>query len=335
MLKNKLMWIAGKIKDSFAMVIKGIKYLFNSWPKAFIGTLLLLACLYYPLGGKMSENIDKTSDYEFSSLAETQSQTAEAIAYLIDRETNQHLWTANLPFFFPAYCLDNMPNFQTGMLKVLSSIVGTFATQINCPNDEKKQKLLSTASNLLAYPPNVWLFDTENKLKTAPSSSSQYRKAYKKIKDLNNALKDEKCFWVRDTKNFAEINKTIIIGLKKTSKYLENEIREGNNSWFDIHADDVFYYNQGRIYAYMIILKKLGRDYKQVLMSEGIYQDWTTAIRALQNGTEIAPYPVLNGDIKHGIKANHLAALGYYTLKAQSLLMKIDSHLYEGNKNDN
>ena len=335
MVKDKLLLIVDKIKSGVNVLGRGIKYLFNSWPKAFIGVLVVLIVAYYPFGAKISEKIDRTADYDFSVIAESQSQAVQAAAFLIDREVNQHLWTGNLPFFFPAYCLDNMPNFQTGIIKALAPIIKTLSEQAQCPDDPKKQNYLVKAAELLNYAPDVWLFDPENKIKTAPSSASQYRKARKKLNDFNIALKEEKCFWVRDGKNLAAINKDIISGLNKTAKYIENEIREGNNGWFESRSDDVFYLNQGRIYAYMIMMKKLGRDYKQLLMSSGIYQEWTTAIRALQNATEIAPSVVLNGDIRGDTKANHLISLGYYTLKAQNLLLKINQKLNGDTGNDN
>jgi len=312
-----------------------IKGAFDTWPKAFVGVIAALIIGYYPLGGKMSESIDKTADYDFSAISEKQLQTVEAISFLIDREVNKHIWTPNLPFFFPAYSLDNMPNFQIGIIRGVKSIASSLAKQVKWVEDEKAPKYLPDAANLLAYPENVWLVSPNNKLKMAASSSSQYRKARKKMKNFNQALESEKCFWVRDEKSLYAINLSVLRGLRAAKRQLENEIKEGNSSWFDTKADNVFYLNQGRLYAYMIVLKKIARDYKQVLMADNLYQDWTIMLRALQDAVEINPEVVLNGKINGEFTANHLMSLGYYTAKAENVLIKINARLKEEDKDAN
>ena len=323
-MKKRFLQIFAVIKRLPVRLGRGIKKIFDTWPKAFIGTVVLAVVLYYPAGGLLSEKVDRTPDYDFSSLPAEQSQGVEMAAYLINREVNEHIWTANLPFFFPASSLDNMPNFQTGIMRGLADIVKVMASQVQCANDEKAGQCLHDAAKLLSYPGNVWLFAPDNKLKTAPSSSSQYRKARKKLKDLNRALKEEKCFWVRDEYGLAAINRAVIRGLSKTANRIENEIREGSSRWTDSRADDVFYFSQGRIYAYMTVLKKLGRDYKQVLMAGNLYPEWTVMLRALQTGTELNPSVVVNGGLNAEMKANHLISLGYYVVKAENILMKIN-----------
>lgn len=305
----------------------GLKKAFDTWPKAFVGTIVLIAFLYYPVGGLMSEKIDRTADYDFSALPAEQSQGVEMAAYLINREVNEHIWAPNLPFFFPASSLDNMPNFQTGIMRGLADVVRAMARQVQCADNEKAGLYMKDAAKLLAYPGNVWLFAPDNRLKTAPSSSSQYRKARKKLKDVNKALQEERCFWVRDEAGLAAINRAVVRGLAKTAVQIENEIREGSSRWTDSRADDVFYYSQGRIYAYMTVLKKLGRDYKQVLMSANLYPEWTVMLRALQTGAEIDPGVVVNGGLNGEMKANHLIGLGYYIVKAENILMKINAIL--------
>lgn len=312
-----------------------IKKLFNSWPKAFIGTILLVVTLYYPLGGIVSEKIDRTPDYDFAYLDSSQSEGLEMAAYLINREVNEHIWSANLPFLFPASSLDNMPNFQTGIIKGISDIIKVLSHQIQCLENDKNIAELNESAQLLAYPGNVWLFAPDNKLKTAPSSSSQYRKARKYLKDVNTALKEEKCFWNHSANNLFDINKAVIRGLDKAILSIETEVREGGNSWFDSKADDVFYFNQGRIYAYMMVLRKIGRDFKQVLMAENLYSEWTAMLRSLQNSVEINPNVVVNGELEAKFKANHLTSLGYYVLKAENLLMKVNMHLNGEKQNAN
>ena len=331
-MKKYVRKFINQLKKAFSSIGNVIKTLFDTWPKAFVGVVLALIVAYYPLGGKMSESIDRTAEYNFDGISEKQSQGIEMMAFLIDREVNEHIWTPNLPFFFPAYCLDNMPNFQKGIIRGIRGLAVAVAKQMQCKEDFADAE---SAATLLKYPENVWLASPSNKLKMAPSSSSQYRKARKKLKNVNKALGDERCFWVRDEKNLSNIVWSVVRGLKTAERQIDNEIREGNNSWFDAGADDVFYLNQGRVYAYMTVLKKLGRDYKQVLMADGLYEDWTVMLRALQNATEINPDVVLNGRLNGEIVANHLVGLGYYTAKAENVLMRINTRLNGEIKNAN
>ncbi len=41
-------------------------------------------------------------------------------AALLDRELSDQGWTANDPLFYPTAILDNMPNYQQGMVGALS-----------------------------------------------------------------------------------------------------------------------------------------------------------------------------------------------------------------------
>lgn len=68
--------------------------------------MALLVLSYYPLGGLLSENIDRTPDYNLTRESEQQSLTVETMRFLINREVNENLWTANLPPF-------SLPIFST------------------------------------------------------------------------------------------------------------------------------------------------------------------------------------------------------------------------------
>ncbi len=74
------------------------------WWRAILAVLLLVVCFYYPLGAWSTNEIDKTTDYNFVPPQNPlQSQSVEMMAYIIDREVNQKTWTPNLPFFFPVF----------------------------------------------------------------------------------------------------------------------------------------------------------------------------------------------------------------------------------------
>ena len=112
MFKTTLVRAGTYLKKGLQTLWRGISHLAVSWPKAFAAAVALLVLSYYPLGGLLSENIDRTPDYNLTRESEQQSLTVETMRFLINREVNENLWTANLPPFFPSYFLDNMPNYQ-------------------------------------------------------------------------------------------------------------------------------------------------------------------------------------------------------------------------------
>ena len=94
---------------------------FCSWQRSlFLLVVGLMA--YYPVSALLSEKIDRSDVQQFEDLTDSQSQGVEVMKYLLNREVNEHLWTSNLPYFFSASCLDNMPNFQVGILRSLAEV---------------------------------------------------------------------------------------------------------------------------------------------------------------------------------------------------------------------
>ena len=324
MLKTTLKGLLLYLKKGLQMLWKGVSSAAFAWPKAFAAVVALLLLSYYPLGGYLSENIDKTTDYKLSLKSDRQSETVEMMAFLINREVNENLWTANLPMFFPSYFLDNMPNYQRGIIQSLAVVSEVIAQETQCAEDSKEKILISEAAKLLNYPTDVWLFSPENKLKIAPSSASQYRKARKMLRDYNAMSENGACGWAKD-----EIDLRLLVGaikkdLNASVATLENQVTEHSTDWFDSAADDIFYRQQGKIYAYMVLLKAAGLDFKRVLLDNRLYEKWTQVISVLENGVLLSPSVVVNAEPDSLLAANHLMVLGYYTQKAVNLLDEIE-----------
>lgn len=170
MFKTTLVRAGTYLKKGLQTLWRGISHLAVSWPKAFAAAVALLVLSYYPLGGLLSENIDRTPDYNLTRESEQQSLTVETMRFLINREVNENLWTANLPPFFPSYFLDNMPNYQQGIVSALAVTAAVIGEETQCPENGREKAVMNGAAELLKYPGNVWLFAPDNKLKIAPSS---------------------------------------------------------------------------------------------------------------------------------------------------------------------
>ena len=290
--------------------------------------VIVFLALYYPLGALLTEKIERNTDIDVVTSNNKQSHTLNMISHLINQEVNENIWTPNLPFFFPASILDNMPNYQLGMINGISKFTSSFEKRIdkNFPNKENNSDLYK-ASTMLRYPGTIWMFDPNNKIKPVPSASSKYRKARRRINKYNQALALEQINFDKNIDDLIYILKSSNKNLSQTTNQLSAHIRENNSSFIDFKADDVFYYNQGKIYAYYMLLKNLGLDYQDIIVQNNLYQQWISLNKSLQNACLVQPKIIRNANLNSSISPNHLMYLKSYTLKAQNIIQKLINSL--------
>lgn len=302
-----------------------LRNLVNTWPKLILLFIIGFIFLYYPLGALVSENIDKNTSYEFHKKGE-ESATINAMAFLIRREVYSKSWTPSLPFIFPAYMLDNMPSFQLGLMSSVGNLSKALSQRIALPMQDEESPL-KTAADLLQYPGNIWMFSPENKLVPAPSSNSQYRRARKQLQNYNRDLADGRELFIAKAEDLNYFLKVIQKDLAQSSRRLSNQIREHSTDFYDGRADDVFYYEQGKLYSYYLLLKALGVDYKDVIVQHNIYQPWTVLLNTLEKASKLSPLVVRNGELDSLTAPNHLATLGYFNYKSIAVLQNMEAIL--------
>ena len=293
--------------------------------------IIIFFILYYPLGALLTEKIDRTPDVEISVDAPNQSHALNAISYLINQQVNDKIWTPNLPFFFPAAILDNMPNYQLGILDSLSKFTAAYEKCLdkNLPNKENISPLYKAAV-LLRYPGTIWMFSPNNKIKPVPSAVSQYRKARRHLIKYNEIIAKNNLTLDKTASDLAIITKKVNLSLAQSNNQLKAQIRENSSNWVDLKADDIFYYNQGKAYAYAILLKALGQDYKDIIVKQNQYQNWISLTKALEKACNIQPSVIRNGELSSMTAPNHLAYLNNYILRARFAIEKINTKLLSG-----
>ena len=322
---NKLLMFLKKmykiVKKTERKVIEQVRKKINSWWKIGALFVFVVVFLYYPVGGWMINNIDTSSEYrpqtENGNLA-----AIDMISYLVNREVYYKIWTPNLPFLFPSYFLDNMPNFQLGLMSAVGQSVTIFDRMpINvASNDIRKD--LSEAAELLQYPGNIWLFSPQNKLLPAPSSNTQYKKGRKKLNNFNNEMATGKVILERSAENLEVFLKSVRKDILRQVAKTENYVRENQKNWFDTKADDVFYFEQGKLYAYAQILRAWGMDFKNVLVKYDVYQQWTAMLKSLEEASDLNPSVIRNAKVNSSLAPNHLITLNYFASRAVN---RIDS----------
>ena len=325
--------ISGLKKPDAELLRKPLHWLVafvTSWWRALIVIFSLLIFLYYPLGGILINNLDNTTAYEIKTRPE-QSATAEMMALLIKREVNQKLWTPALPFFFPSAWLDNMPNYQLGMMSAVSKTAKILsATQDRTITSQEEPSALKQAAELLQYPGTVWMFSPQNPLLPAPSAASQYAKARKLLVRYNKFLAAGVEVYYKSPEDLATMLKQISFDInKKGILPLEAQIREESSSFTDFKADNVFFYAQGKAYGYYLMLQALAHDYKDIIVNQDLYPLWTQMLSSLETAATIRPLLVRNGELDDTFSPNHLSYLSFYMLKAQKTMLTIADKLSE------
>ncbi len=320
------------LQQAFALLQNGLTHTKNflrqhitSWWQVTLIGIGAIFFLYYPLGGWAVHNID-TSSYN-SRAEDGRLASIDTISYLVNREVHYKLWTPNLPFLFPSYFLDNMPNFQLGLM----SAIGKTANALNSiplkTASDTARLNLNEATEFLQYPGNIWLVSPTNHLLPAPSSASQYKKGRKKINNFNREIIAGNAVLERSPQNLSLILHIIRKDINRTIRQTENHIRERQEMFFDTKTDNTFYFEQGKLYTYGQILKALGNDFKNVLIKYDIYPQWTSMLKYLEQASDINPTIVRNGKPNSSFAPNHLITLNYYASQTVNSMYRLISKL--------
>ncbi|MBR1601102.1 MAG: DUF2333 family protein [Alphaproteobacteria bacterium] len=310
-LKNTVIYKFGK---------KLLKKMSDSW-KILITTIPMFLIFYYVLGSKIVENIDIQTQYKIDKNDSAPFfMTADAMSFLIKREVDDKMWTPNLPVVFPAYILDNMPHFQIGIITAVKDITGTLRYMKY--NTDKQKNEIKNAYELLSYAPNIWLMSRKGKFNLAPSSNSQYRKAGNELRKFMHDV-----IYKPDVDDLRLLLKKISAKLQKLTLDSEAYHQENASFWFDRGADDLFYMHKGYAFAMWQISNTLCRDYKNLIVKNNLYEDWTRMSASLKKAAEYSPYVIRNGRADSSFTPPHLLMQNYYLLRSISAALKIRDNL--------
>ncbi|WP_412777740.1 DUF2333 family protein [Thalassospira lucentensis] len=303
-----------------------LKSIFGSrkfWVRS-LAIIVLVAVVYYPAGMAMIHNVDDNPD--FSGNYQGGSHAVNTAAALIDREVNQNRWTANDPFFLPGGALDNMPNFQTGIIYALSRFSIELSDQIGRTRGSSQvDPDLDNAAGLLKFRGDKWVFDPSVSLLPGVTSEQQYRDAIRSLDKYNQRLINGNAVFERRADNLQETLNRFANDLGSASAVIDDKVDAP--SVFDRTADDVFYATKGRLYAYSLILRDLGTDFEQVINERQVAPAWAEMVGSLQAAAALDPLVVVNGSADGIIFPNHLAGLGFYLLRARTQIREISSIL--------
>jgi len=284
--------------------------------KVLIAGLFLGAAINYGVLGPMTHKIDANPEFRANLIPENGSAAVATAAALMDRELNLNGWTPNDPWIAPSALLDNMPNFQTGVVKAVGRFSFEMLDQIGRRSGSSSADPdLERASGFLQFPPDIWVWEPSRSILPTVPSESQYRQGLAALERYNARLTRGQAVFERRADTLAATLSRISDDLGSQTSLLE---RAQNTGWwiFSRTADDVFYQNKGTLYGYDVILAALGEDFAQVISERNLGPIWDQALNSLRQGSQLRPAIVLNGEHDRSIFANHLTLQGFFMKRA-------------------
>jgi hypothetical protein len=294
------------------------------------GVRILIAALilYYPLGAMIIENIDDDPQFGSTNVAPGESHAVAVAAGLVNREVDVHQWTPMQPFFMPTGILDNMPNYQRGIMAAL----GRFSTELmdqlgRTRGSSQTDRDLEQARGFLNEQPNIWIWQPSVSLLPSATSAQKYRAGRDRLIAYNKRLASGQAVFERRADNLQALLDRIANDHGSDSAVIDQHIIEQGGNPFDSRCDDIFYYNKGRLYANYLLLRELGRDFDAVIKEKGLTNAWNQMVDTFRTAAELNPWVVWNGYPDGFLIPNHLAAQGFYLLRARTQLREITSIL--------
>jgi len=286
--------------------------------------VLAFSLLYYPIGMAVFHSIDDDPAFGPGEVAAGQSRAVAEAAALIKREVADGHWIPNDPFFFPTAALDNMPNFQTGLFAALSRFAVELSDQLGRTRGSSQvDPDLEKAVGLLKYPGNVWIFNFSTSLMPTASSESQYLAAMRALLRYNERLGAGKAVFERRADNLIATLDRIGNDMGSASALLDRRVEEGGGLIFDRTSDDVFYQTKGRLYGYYLILRELGNDFSAIIKDKELGTAWEQMLGSFRVAATLDPLIVSNCAPDAQLCPSHLAAQGFYLLRARTQLQEV------------
>jgi hypothetical protein len=290
--------------------------------------LLIVAALYYPVGMLIVHKIDDNPDFDAPATPEGASRAVALAAALIDREVGEYGWPSNDPFFMPGWALDNMPNYQQGIVAALARFSQEMRDQIGrVRGTSQADPDLEKAAGQLSFSPTVWIFDFSTSWVPTTSSDQQYLAAAKTLRSFNDRLSRGQAVFERRADNLQSTIDRIAADLGSASAVLDKQVEEHSGDWVDFQADDIFYATKGRLYAYGLLLRDLGADFAPVIAERNLKPTWDQMVETFRVAALLDPLVVVNGRPDAFLRPSHLAAQGFFLLRARIQLREISAIL--------
>lgn len=295
--------------------------------KKTIYGLIILLLLYYPVGMFLIHKVDDNPEFGLQNSTRGSHAVAVSVA-LIEREVNGHGWVANDPIFKPGALLDNMPNFQQGIISAIARFSYELVDQLGRTRGSSAVDTdLQEVSGLLQYAGDIWWWNPSTSLLPVATSEQQYTKAMEQMIVYNERLARGAAVFEKRSDNLLATLDRISLDLGASSASIDTYVKSGFGCVFDFGADDLFFNVKGQAYAYRLILKALRKDFAEIIETRDIATSWDEMEMSFDSIISMDPIIISNCEVDGFFFQNHLAAEGFYLLRARTQLKEITNIL--------
>lgn len=285
--------------------------------------------VYYLLGAFLMSTVDDDTNFKPAKSPRAGESAAVAmVVALIDREVDGHGWRANDPWFKPSSILDNMPNYQQGMIAAMARFGFALTDQLGRTRGSSQADTdLQEASGRLQMAGDRWFWDPSVSLLFTASSEQQYRKAAKSLQAYNDNLAAGAATFERRSDNLLATLDRIALDLGSSSAVIDGQVSDRAGFAFHRTSDDIYYNIKGQMYGYHMILKALGEDFAEVIAERSLQKPWTQMLASFEAAARQEPGVIMNGQPDSQVVPCHLCGQGFYLLRARTQLREITNIL--------
>jgi hypothetical protein len=298
------------------------------WRRTAIVALLPLLLVYYMAGALLLSKVDDNLSFVpgAKDLPANGSRTVAALSALMDREVTKHGWKPDNPWYFPTWLMDNMPNYQIGILKTTRQASLELKDHIaRLRGAGGTDQDLEDAYQSLSFPPDKWYVNASPPL-VSSSSGNNYKRAINSLRKYNARVGSGQALFERRQDTLAATLDRLALSLGNASDMLDRQVETGQKKIIDLKADDVFYDARGQAYAAYIIVNGLRADYADLIAQRQLGKLWDDMQQDLRELIQIDPLVVTNGK-SGGLVPNDLTAQNAKLGQVRSRLREITSIL--------
>jgi len=261
------------------------------------------------------------------------SQIVAVSAGLIDFNVNRNAWISSMlaskmglfgvewrhtPFF------DNKAAFQLGINQVLrrttTELVDTLGRVRGTSQIDQN---LQDARTAMAWSETAWYVGLRGPTRPTPSV---YREAIRSLRAFNDALVRCQATFDARADNLMQYLDRMAGDIGSTADILRQRIADSDAGWFDLRADDRFWFSYGQLYAYYGLMKAAQADFEDVIKEKHLQNLWETMDQQFVSALAMQPLLIVNSS-EQGIFASHLTTMGFYVLRVRSNMVEISNVL--------
>lgn len=221
-----------------------------------------------------------------------------------------------------------MPAFQQGIVASLARFAFELTDQIGrSRGSSAADRDLQEAAGLLQYSGTTWIFNFSTSLMPTATSEQQYRRAAEALNAYNLRVSRGEALFDRRADNLQATLDRIASDIGNLSAQIDHQVRDRSGDWVDFEADDVFYRVKGQMYAYGLILRGLQVDFEAVLRERNVVYQFDQLVQSMDEASQLQPWIVVNGRPDSQVQPSHLAAQGFFLLRARTQLREITNIL--------